>query len=265
MNKMNINFKKWMVLILACVMTACAQTPIAKDPKLTKNQLILVAGATGRTGRLIVNELLSEGYQVRAFVRNEEKAKKLFADRVQISVGDVKDQKSIALAMKDVDSVFSAIGSGSSKNPSNRPEFVDYGGTKNLAEAAIKENVKRFIMVSSRSAGKVDHFLNRRHHNVLIWKLKAENILRNSQLNYTIVRPGGLSDDAGGQHAILAFEPNRDDIKLRRITREDVARTCVSALNHPSSFRKTFVIVNNPKAQPVSWNDFFVKIEDFKD
>ncbi len=242
----------------------CASQPRCTEECSTQTGIALVAGATGRTGRLIVKQLLAEGYTVKAYVRNVEKARKLFGDTVDIAVGDIRDQQKVNQAMKGVRWVFSAIGAGGSKDPTNLPEFVDYGGTKNLAEAAIKEKVERFIMVSSRSAGKVDHFLNKRHNNVLIWKKKAEDFLRESELAYTIVRPGGLRDEPGGIHQILAFEPDRDDIKLRRISRADVAATCVVALNHPAAIRKTFAIVNNPDAATISWDQFFKPIAAYK-
>lgn len=220
---------------------------------------VLVAGATGRTGRLVVGKLLDQGYTVRVFVRNQEKAKKLFSDSVEIAVGDVKDAESIAAAMQDVRWVISAIGAGGSKGIGNLPEFVDYGGTKNLAEEAVKARVKQFIMVSSRSAGKKNHFLNERHHNVLIWKLKGENVLRESSLNATIIRPGGLSDEAGGKVNIGVF-PVNTETKLRRISREDVATVCVSALNNTDAYNKTLVVLNSPETSQLPWNQFFKTI-----
>jgi len=220
---------------------------------------VLVAGATGRTGRLVVEKLLGQGYTVRAFVRNAEKAKRLFADSVEIAVGDVKDTDSITAAMQDVRWVISTIGAGGSKAKGNLPEFVDYGGTKNLAEAAVKAKVKQFIMVSSRSAGKKKHFLNERHNNVLIWKLKGENVLRESSLNATIIRPGGLSDEAGGKVSIGVF-PVESETKLRRIPRADVATVCVSALNNTDAYNKTLVVLSNPEAKQLPWDQFFKTI-----
>jgi len=220
---------------------------------------VLVAGATGRTGRLVVNKLLDQGYTVRVFVRNQEKAKKFFADAVEIAVGDVKDTDSIAAAMQDVRWVISAIGAGGSKGKGNLPEFVDYGGTKNLAEAAVEARVKQFIMVSSRSAGKKKHFLNERHNNVLIWKLKGENVLRESPLNATIIRPGGLSDEPGGKSSIAVF-PVGGETKLRRITRADVATVCVSALNNTDAYNKTLVVLSSPETKQLPWNQFFKTI-----
>jgi len=222
---------------------------------------VLVAGATGRTGRLIVNKLLDQGHTVRVFVRNEEKAKKLFSDAVEIAVGDVKDIASITAAMQDVRWVISAIGAGGSKGKGNLPEFVDYGGTKNLADAAVKARVKQFIMVSSRSAGKKKHILNERHNNVLIWKLKGENVLRESRLHSTIIRPGGLSDEPGGKLSIAVF-PVDTETKLRRITRADVATVCVSALNNTEAYNKTLIVLNSPDTKQLPWDQFFKSIPD---
>ncbi|MCH9699130.1 MAG: SDR family oxidoreductase [Gammaproteobacteria bacterium] len=241
-----------LTLVTGCANTASKQTHVT-DASQGSQGVVLVAGATGRTGRLIVNALLQQGHSVRAFVRNPDKAANLFGDRVEIATGDVKDKASINKAMHGVQWVFSAIGSSGSKDPSNYPQYVDFEGTRNLAEAAAEAKVKQFIMVSSRSAGKKDHMLNKRFHNVLIWKLKGENALRGSGVPYTIVRPGGLRDQPGGQHKLVAFSPEHGQSKLRMVSRTDVAAVCVAALNNADAFNKTIALVSDPDlpAQPV--------------
>ncbi len=246
-------------LLSGCANTADQGSTVV-DTINAESNIVLVAGATGRTGRLIVQQLLDQGKTVRAFVRNPDKARGLFGDRVEIVRGDVKDRVSVVSAMHGIQWVISAIGSGGSKDPSNIPEFVDYGGTKNLVEAAVTEKVKQFIMVSSRSAGQKEHMLNKRFNNVLIWKLKGENALRNSDIPYTVVRPGGLRDTKGGEHRLVAFSPKHGSSKLRMISRADVAATCVAALNNPDAVNKTIALVSDPSAPMQSWSEVFQPI-----
>lgn len=248
-----------LLLVGSCItlISGCAHFKKNRHYVLSKSSgKVLVAGATGRTGRLIVDKLLDQGYTVRVFVRNPEKAKKFFGNSVEIAVGDVKDSAAIDAAMQDVRWVISAIGAGGSKDKRNVPEFVDYGGTKNLAGAAVKAHVKQFIMVSSRSAGKKKHILNERHNNVLIWKLKGENVLRESPLHATIIRPGGLTSEPGGKVSIGVF-PVETETKLRRIPRADVATVCVAALNNTDAYNKTLVVLSNPETKQLPWNQFF--------
>jgi len=235
-------------------------TTAKTSSKQIKPATVLVVGATGRTGQLIVSQLISQDYQVRIFVRNPVKANQLFNGTVEVVTGDVRDKDHVTKAINGIHKIISVIGTAGSNDPGNRPEFVDYGGAKNLVSAAASENVEHFVMVSSRSAGQQKHILNERHHNVLMWKLKAENVLRDSKIPYTIIRPGGLQDKQGGQHGILAFAPQQGDTKLKMIPREDVAATCVAALNSNKAIGKTLAIVSDPSAPIHQWDQLFMDI-----
>ena len=81
----------------------------------------------------------------------------------------------------------------------NSPEKVDYEGVRNLVMAARNASVGRFILVSSLGVTHPEHPLNN-FGRVLDWKLKGENVLRTSGLNYTIIRPGGLTDEFGREN-----------------------------------------------------------------
>jgi NADPH:quinone reductase-like Zn-dependent oxidoreductase len=87
-------------------------------------RVVLVAGATGRTGTLAVERLLAEGYSVRALVRDSEQASVLPAGAVAV-VGDATNPESLPAALKDVDAIISAMGARSASGP-NSPEFIDY-------------------------------------------------------------------------------------------------------------------------------------------
>ncbi len=203
--------------------------------------LVLVAGATGGTGSLIVAELQKQGYAVRAFVRSKNKAAERLGPDVEAVAGDLKDPASIAAALDGVGAVINAAGAGAGGGEDNTPEKVDYEGARNLAEAASAAGVGHYVLVSSRGATHEDHYLNQMFQNVLIWKLKGEEAVAASGVPYTIVRPGGLSDDPGGNQTIV-FEQGDSRIEGIWITRADVARVCVSALAHEAAKNKTFEV-----------------------
>jgi uncharacterized protein YbjT (DUF2867 family) len=114
------------------------------------------------------------------------------------------------------------------------PEQVDWIGQKMQIDAAKKNGVEKVVLVGSMGGTQKDNFLNTiGDGNILVWKRRAEKYLIDSGLNYTIIHPGGLKDDAGGEREIVL---NVDDIFLddksgpRSIPREDVAELCVQSL-----------------------------------
>ncbi|MDH3978602.1 MAG: SDR family oxidoreductase [Gammaproteobacteria bacterium] len=224
------------LLLLGSVLLS--SQPVYADGHEEKIKVVLVAGATGGTGREVVKDLLANGYEVRAFVRNAETAREKLGDDVEYIEGDVRDRASIDAALPGVDAIISAIGAGRG-NPDNGPEFVDYGGVKNLAEAAAGTNIKQLVLVSSMGVTHEDHFLNKMFDNVLIWKLKGEDALRASGVPYTVVRPGGLVNKAGGEKVVVFAQGDEDG---GAIPRADVARVCVAALGSEAAMDKTFEI-----------------------
>ncbi len=241
---------------LIVVMTGCTNSAVTTGD-LDKG-LVLVAGATGKTGKLVVKHLLADGYSVRALVRNEEKARTMFGDSVEIVVADIKDAVAVQKAVAGVNDVISALGSGAPKGP-NSPEFVDYGGTKNLVNASVLAKVDQVVLVSSLGATKVDHPLNKAFGNVLIWKLKGEDELRASGLDYTVVRPGGLTQDLGMASKLIFSQG--DTIETGRISREDVALVCVAALSEPASRNRTFEVVSESGQAQNNWATLFGSLE----
>ena len=203
---------------------------------------VLVFGATGGTGRRVVTQLLEQGRKVRAFVRDETSAREKLGSRVEYVTGDVRDAATVSPAFDGVKFVISAIGSsGRARDPSNTPEAVDYRGVKLLADQAAAAGVEHFVLVSSMGATIEDHPLNQMFDNILMWKFKGEEALRDSGVPYTIVRPGGLTEEPGGQAEIKIFA---EDGGEGSIPRADVARVCVAALTNPAAINKTISITS---------------------
>lgn len=232
-------------------LSACSTTPFDET-----GDLILVAGATGRTGRAVVEELLAEGYRVRALVRNVDRARTVLPHNIEFSLGDVRRRESIDPALIGVSALISTIGA-SFGDPDNSPEFVDYGGVKTLVEAAADARLNYFVLVSSGGVTHEDHVLNQRFNNVLIWKFRGEEVLRNSGIPYTIVRPGGLTDELGGDHSLLFLQ---GDNHQGTIPRRDVARVLVAALGNSTAVGKTFELFSGVDSPSADLHDQFADL-----
>lgn len=245
-------------LLIVLVTTACVAQDGMSDSAGDSVNRVLVAGATGGTGQHIVEDLLAQGYTVRAFVRDLDRAQEKLGTEIEYAVGDVKDRESIDAALSDVDALISAIGAVRG-DPANAPEFVDYGGSKNLAEASAAAGLSHFVMISSAGATQEDHMLNKMFQNVLIWKFQGEEALRNSGVPYTIIRPGGLlNEPAGGKE--LVFKQG-DDKNFGAIPRADVARLCVAALSIPESRGKTFEVNSGDGPHTDNWAAQFAELQ----
>lgn len=215
--------------------------------------VVLVVGATGKTGGAAVEQLVGQGrWQVRAMVRDPAKAA-AFPAGVEVVTGDLRNAESLTPALKGVDYVISAAGStGGEWFGDNRPEKVDFEGTRNLADAAKAAGVQHVCLVSSMGVTHPDHPLNKRLNNIFDWKLKGEAALRASGVGYTIVRPGGLRDEPGGRQGVKAMQG--DTLQDQgSIPRADVATACIAALTLEAAKGVTFEMVSAPGTPPPDW------------
>jgi uncharacterized protein YbjT (DUF2867 family) len=240
--------------IATSTLVASCATSLSPAPRK-----VLVAGATGQTGQLIVRELLASGYEVRALVRDTAKARQTLGEKVELVQGDVKDPTTLAAAFSGTDAVISAVGARGAKGP-DRPEAIDYQGVKNLVDAAVTARSQQFVLVSSRSVTQPENPLNKLFGNVLIWKLKGEDALRASGVPYTVVRPGGLTNGPGGDKEVV-FEQGDTVSAQTTITRADVARICVQALRYPEARNRTFETSARPGPPVTDWQAKFAALK----
>jgi uncharacterized protein YbjT (DUF2867 family) len=240
--------------VAAATLAAGCTASMAGNPKK-----VLVAGATGQTGRLIVSELLAAGYEVRALVRDTDRARQALGAQVELVQGDIKDPATLGPAVARTDAVISAVGARGAKGP-DRPEAIDYQGVKNLVDAAAAAGTKHFVLVSSRSVTQPDNPLNRLFGNVLIWKLKGEDALRASGVPYTVVRPGGLVNAPGGDKEVV-FEQGDTVSAQTTIARADVARVCVEALKLPEARNRTFEVSARAGVPVTDWRGKFAALK----
>ena len=214
-----------------------------------------VAGATGETGRRIVQELIQREIPVRALVRDIATARTILPTEVELVLGDVLDPSSLPTAIGDSTVLVCATGAKPSLDPTG-PYQVDYQGTKNLVDAATAKDIQQFVFVSSLCVSKFFHPLNL-FWLILYWKQQGEQYLKTSGLNYTIVRPGGLKNDDNSNPVIMSAA---DTLFDGSIPRQKVAQVCVESLNNPEARNKVLEVVSSPTAVAKSWEELFAAV-----
>ena len=214
-----------------------------------------VAGATGQTGRRIVKQLLDRGIEVRAFVRDEVKAREILPEGVEMVTGNVLQVETMKDALKGCTVVFCATGAKPSIDPT-QPYLVDFEGTKNLVNAAKVEGIEQFVLVTSLCVSKLLHPLNL-FWGILVWKKWAEEYLQRSGLSYTIVRPGGLKNDDNDDRIVMK---GMDSLFDGSIPREKVAQVCIESCLDVKAKNKILEIVASKDAEEKSMTDLFAAI-----
>ncbi len=203
---------------------------------------VLVAGATGKTGRWVVSRLQHYGVPVRVLSRTAEKAQSL--GDVEIIEGKIQSDEDVKRAVEGCTAVISALGSSEVFGDAS-PGEVDRDGVMRLVDHAAKAGVKHFGLVSSMAVTKWYHPLNL-FAGVLSKKLEAEDHLRQvfgkEGLSYTIVRPGGLKDGPPLLHDL--YVDQGDNLWSGSINRGDVAELLVVSLWTDKAKNKTFEVIN---------------------
>jgi uncharacterized protein YbjT (DUF2867 family) len=144
--------------------------------------MILVAGASGRLGSLVVSEFAARGHRVRALVRTASSYRPPDGFPVEVAEGDVRDAAAVSRAVVGVDRVVSAV-HGMLGRSVHSLEDVDIAGNRNLIDAAVHHGSERFVLLSMHGASG-SHALEMaraKHH--------AEEALNASPLDGLIVRP----------------------------------------------------------------------------
>ncbi|MFZ1029088.1 MAG: SDR family oxidoreductase [Limnoraphis robusta] len=214
-----------------------------------------VAGATGQTGRRIVQQLVDQNIPVRALVRNLETAEKILPSEAELVVGDVLQPQSLKAAIADSTVLLCATGATPSFDPTG-PYKVDYEGTKNLVEVAKQTGIEHFVLVSSLCVSQFFHPLNL-FWLILVWKKLAEDYIRQSGLPYTIVRPGGLKNE--DNQDTIVMKP-ADTLFDGSIPRTKVATVCVEALSIPTARNKIVEIIAKPEGTQPSFEQLFATV-----
>ena len=197
---------------------------------------VLVAGANGQIGQYLVRMLAEEGHEVRAMIRDEDQAPGLRELGAEPVVADLEGE--VAHTVEGCDAVIFSAGGGPGSGPEKK-ETIDRGGAVKLVEAAGEHGARRYIMVSAMGAADPEAG-SEAMQPYLFAKAQADQKLQESGLDYTIVRPGSLTDEAGTGTVEAAPSLGRRG----EIPREDVARTLVVTLEKENTFGKTVEVLS---------------------
>lgn len=204
---------------------------------------ILVAGANGTTGKLIIDILKqSETYNPIAMVRKQEQQEYFDNQDVQTVMADLEDN--VSQTVKNADKVIFAAGSGG-KNVIG----VDQEGAKKMIDAAKEADIKKFVMLGT--IGTDDPSQGGNLTDYLKAKQNADKYLKSSGLNYVIVRPAALTNENATGKIQTGDIAELD--KGGNIPRADVAQTLVEVLPDEIKLQEIFEIMagNTPIKEAV--------------
>lgn len=199
---------------------------------------VLIAGANGKIGRRLIPHLVADNIQVRAMVRDiSQKADLEMLGAHEVVEADLEGD--CRQALQGQDAVIFTAGSGPHTGPEKTID-VDQNGAINLIDQAKELGVGRFIMVSSMRADNPESGPEKLHH-YFVAKGKADDHLRASGLDYTIVRPGRLTEDPPlGKVEVAGKLKNFGDI-----SREDVAKVLSETARRELSNQEFDLIAGN--------------------
>lgn len=201
---------------------------------------IVIAGGHGKIALKLGATLVADGSQVRGLIRNPDHSADLDAVGVVPVVCDLEDaDPGLADIIEGAAAVVFAAGAGPGSGAA-RKQTMDRDGAIKLMDACYRAGVRRYLMVSALGArhvaGSGGVFAA-----YLRAKAQADEALARSGLDYTIVRPGSLTDEPGSGRIEVA-----DRLPGGSISRADVAETLIAVLDSPNTINKAFDVVGGP-------------------
>ena len=253
----------------------------------TADRRILVTGAGGQTGQLAFRALLAKpGFYPIGTTRTDDSKKALIEGDVpeeNVVVLDITDMDSVEENMEGCDAVLictsakpaptgevdESTGRPKFGFPLGQPELVDWEGQRNLIDAAKKTNPGMHVVLCSSMGGtNPNNPLNNLGKtqaadgkttggDILKWKRKAEKYLIDSKLPYTIVHPGGLLNEPGGERELCV---GVDDVipgtSNNSLPRADVASVMIASLEDDKYRGRSFDVVSKPVGEGQVTTDF---------
>ncbi len=200
---------------------------------------VFVVGATGQIGKHLI-ELLknSEQHTVRAMVRKVEQAEELKSQGIDVAVASLEGSvEDIAEAANGCDAIVFTAGSGGHTGL-DKTLLIDLDGAAKTVEAAEQAGINRFVIVSALQANHRENW-NKEMVPYYVAKHYADRMVETSNLDYTIIRPGGLlNEESTGKVTASA------NLETGSIPREDVAKTIYAALGAQETYRKSFDLIS---------------------
>lgn len=201
---------------------------------------IFVVGGHGKIALRFERLAADAGHRVRAMARNPDHGGEIEAAGAEPIVADI-EADDITGVVKGADVVVFAAGAGAGSGP-ERKKTVDLGGAIKLIEASLANGIARYLMVSAIGADRPSRWSEqmRPYYEA---KAGADEALMASGLDYTIVRPGSLTDDPGTGLVDIALKLGRSG----RVPRDDVATVLLASLDEPNTVRKAFDLLSGDK------------------
>lgn len=205
---------------------------------------VAIAGGHGKIGLLLGGLLAARGDTARGLIRNPDQEADLRAAGIEPVLCDLEGDGDVAAAVRGADAVVFAAGAGPGSGDA-RKKTMDLGGAVKLIEAAKAEGISRYLIVSAMGADKPSGEGAEGFAAYLQAKFEADEALRASGLDYTVVRPGGLTDDPGTGLVQIAASTGRG-----QIPRADVAAVFVACLDTPATIGKSFDLISGTTPIP---------------
>jgi uncharacterized protein YbjT (DUF2867 family) len=195
---------------------------------------VVIAGGHGQIAMRLERLLVDGGHRARGLIRNPAHAPDLQEIGADPVLCDLEAADDVSACVVGADAVVFAAGAGPGSG-AERKRTMDYGGAVKVLEAAKADGIRRFLIVSSIGAhdpssgsGSMGPYLEAKHD--------ADVAVQESGLDYTIVRPGSLTDDPGtGLVTASTAMGGRGPVP-----RDDVAATLYAALQIEETIGKTF-------------------------
>jgi uncharacterized protein YbjT (DUF2867 family) len=230
-----INGKDVTVILAACLVLIAPMLAGAEGA-----DAVFVLGGTRGTGLEVVRQLQEQGRPVTALVRETSNLDALKTTNAKLATGDALDKDSIdaAIAEGSFTAVISTLGGTEAGGYQ-----VDSVGNINGMKAAEEAGITRFILISSIGVGDSEAALPppviKALSAVFEQKGRAEAYLAGSELDYTILRPGGLTNKPASGKGVLIEDPMAGGV----VSRAELARLTVASLDDEETLRKTFAAV----------------------
>ena len=205
---------------------------------------VAVSGASGKTGFRIAEEALKCGHNVRLILRSESQIPDsiVHCQQNRLSTWDVE---SLDESLRGSEALIIATGARPSIDLTG-PARVDALGVKRQVESCKRLGIKRVVLVSSLCAGRWRHPLNL-FGLILVWKRLGEEALEESGLDWTVIRPGGLTEREDGLEREGIFYSSKNQQESASIPRRLVARCCVESLSTPKSIGQIIEVTSDSK------------------
>jgi cytosine deaminase len=209
---------------------------------------VAIAGGHGQIALRLATVLSQRGDEAVALIRNPDHADDVRKAGAEPAVVDLEhaSEDDVVQAIVGSDAVVFAAGAGPGSGP-ERKETMDYGGAVKLIAAAKQAGVGRYVIVSSMGADP-DALGDDTFSVYLRAKGRADDAVRASGLDATVVRPGGLTNDVGTGRVNLG-----ESVPRGQVTRDDVAAVLAAVLDSPSTIGRTLDLIggDTPVAEAV--------------